>query len=534
MIYIIHHAVIHTLNPAQPIATAIAFDNHRILMVGLDSEVTSEFGRRSSSIRDIHAGGRAIIPGLTDAHFHLQHYALGLTKVDCETATRSDCIQRVAERAAKLRAGEWILGHGWNQNNWSDGFGSAGDLDAVTPDNPVFLTAKSLHSSWVNSAALRLAGINAQTPDPPRGQIGRDVNGFPNGILFEGASQLMESTIPEPDPEEILQAIRVTLSQLARMGITGLHDFDRKKCFQALQTLHGQGELSLRVVKSIPIEDLSHALAVGLQSGFGDEFLRIGGVKVFADGALGPRTAAMIQPYEGETENRGILFLDGEEIFEYGRQAAEGGLAMAVHAIGDRANHEALEAFSQLRSYERQHPLRSDLRHRIEHVQVIHPDDSGRLAELGVVASMQPIHATSDMLMADRHWGNRSAYAYAWRRQLNAGGVLAFGSDAPVESPNPFLGLHAAVTRRRADGSPGPHGWFPDQKITIDEAVHGFTTGPAFTAYLDDRLGMLAPGFLADLLFLTKDPYTCDPSEIKEIRPVATIIGGNWVFSEID
>jgi hypothetical protein len=229
-----------------------------------------------------------------------------------------------------------------------------------------------------------------------------------------------------------------------------------------------------------------------------------------------------------------MLFLDGEEIFEYGRQAAEGGLAMAVHAIGDRANHEALEAFSQLRTYERQHHLRSNLRHRIEHVQVIHPDDSDRLAKLGIVASMQPIHATSDMLMANRHWGNRSAYAYAWRRQLNAGAVLAFGSDAPVESPNPFLGLHAAVTRRRSDGSPGPQGWYPDQKITIDEAVHGFTTGPAFTAYLDDRLGILAPGYLADLLILTQDPYACDPSEIKGIQPVATIIGGKWVYSEID
>jgi predicted amidohydrolase YtcJ len=241
----------------------------------------------------------------------------------------------------------------------------------------------------------------------------------------------------------------------------------------------------------------------------------------------------MLQPYEGEPENRGILLLDSEELYEQGRQAIDSGLSLAVHAIGDRANHEVLNAFDQLRRYESEH-RRSKLRHRIEHVQLIHPDDVDRLAGLGIVASMQPIHATSDMYMADRYWGDRSAYAYAWRKQLDAGALLAFGSDAPVESPNPFWGLHAAVTRRRADGSPGADGWYPDQKLNMYEALAGFTKGPAYLAGMEDRLGRLSPGYLADLLVLPLNPFQCHPDEIKDIQPLATMVGGQWTFNELE
>jgi len=316
-----------------------------------------------------------------------------------------------------------------------------------------------------------------------------------------------------------------------------LHDFDRRRCFSALQILRQREELSLRVVKSIPLDDLPYAAALGLRSGFGDHYLRIGSVKAFADGALGPRTAAMLQPYEGETENRGLLLLDSEDLFERGRLAVDHGLSLAVHAIGDRANHEVLNAFKQLRQYEYSRhsaeisPL-FPLRHRIEHVQAIHPEDSSRLADLGIIASMQPIHATSDMLMADKYWGSRAAFAYAWRTQIMHGATLTFGSDAPVESPNPFWGLHAAVTRRRGDGSPAPEGWYPDQKLTISEALLGFTSGPAYAAYLENQLGRLAPGFLADLTILDNDPFHCEPEAIKEIRPLATMVGGKWVYQQ--
>jgi predicted amidohydrolase YtcJ len=287
--------------------------------------------------------------------------------------------------------------------------------------------------------------------------------------------------------------------------------------------------LKLRVTKNIPVESLEHAFELGLRTGFGDDWLRIGSVKAFMDGALGPRTAAMFQAYDTEPENKGILNLDGEQLFELGRRAADGGLGMTVHAIGDRANHEVLNAYEQLRAYETEKGL-PHLRHRIEHVQILHPDDVPRLARLNVIASMQPIHATSDMLMADKYWGERTAYAYALKTQLDMGAHVAFGSDAPVESPNPFWGIHAAVTRRRADGSPGPEGWHSEQRLSMQQAIEGFTSGAAYAAYAENRQGRLAAGSLADLIVLDKDPFACDPAEVKDLQSSATMVGGEWVF----
>jgi predicted amidohydrolase YtcJ len=448
-----------------------------------------------------------------------------------------ECLRRVEERVRSAKPGEWILGHGWNQNNWhpstsgggGEGWPSSSALDRIAPNNPVYLTAKSLHAGWANSAALKRAGITADTPNPANGQLQRDEHGELTGILLETAMGLVSKVIPEPSVEFIAQAIEQAQSLLWRMGLTGVHDFDRRACFMALQQLHARGALKLRVTKSIPLEDLDHAVELGLRTGFGDDWLRTGSVKAFMDGALGPRTAAMFQPYLSEPENRGILTMDAEELFEYGRQAVEVGLSMAVHAIGDRANHEALDAFAQLRRFGRDQGL-PPLRHRIEHVQVLHPDDAARLAELGIIASMQPIHATSDMQMADRYWGERAALSYAWRTQLQHGARLTFGSDAPVESPNPFLGLHAAVTRQRADGSPAPEGWYPQQRLSFKEALEAYTLGPAFTTGMETRLGRLCPGYLADLIVLPTNPFEISPSEITELESDATMLGGEWVW----
>ncbi|MGW8249244.1 MAG: amidohydrolase [Anaerolineales bacterium] len=523
---VLYNANIHTLDLAQPKAEALLVAHGRIKAVGDDRTILSQAGQKTS-IQDME--GRCILPGLVDAHIHLQQYALGLRKVDCETSTKAACLERVAARKASLPAGEWLLGHGWNQNDWSDGFGTAAELDQITAGYPVYLTAKSLHAGWANSLALRKANITAETPDPPGGRISRGEDGQPDGILYENAMQLVAQVIPEPTIEQIAQAIRDAQTNLWQLGVTGVHDFDRRQCFQALQVLYQRGELGLRVVKSIPLEDLAHAVAVGLRSGFGDDMLWIGSVKAFADGALGPRTAAMLQPYDGETANRGMLLLDREELAEHGRIAAQNGLSLAVHAIGDRANHEVLAAFSQIRAYEQDNHL-SPLRHRIEHVQLIHPQDAHRLAELNVIASMQPIHATSDMLMADRYWGARSSLAYAWRTQVEHGAVLAFGSDAPVELPNPFLGLHAAITRRRADGSPSPEGWYPEQKLDRLDALRAYTTGAAYTAGRESSQGKVAAGYLADLIVLDDDPLTCDINKIRDLRPVSTMVSGKWVY----
>jgi predicted amidohydrolase YtcJ len=520
---LLHHARVHTLDRARPGASAVAIDHGTIVAVG-GEELLREFERAEG--QDL--AGRVVLPGLTDAHLHFKYYALALQKLDCETDTLDECLARLAERAQHTPPGEWILGHGWNQNAWGR-WPTAAELDRVAPGHPVYLTAKSLHAAWANTAALKMANITAATPDPQDGRIQRAAQGEPTGVLLESASQLVSALVPEPDEAALADAIEQAQGVLWQMGLTGVHDFDRRDSFMALQALHAQGRLKMRVTKNMPVELLEHAVALGLRTGFGDDWLRIGSIKVFMDGALGPRTAAMFQPYLNEPANRGILNLDGEQLFEFGRRAADVGLGLTVHAIGDRANHEVLNAFEQLRGYELKMGLPA-LRHRIEHVQLLHPDDAGRLAELNVVASMQPIHATSDMHMADQYWGERSRLAYAWRTQLAAGAHLAFGSDAPVESPNPFRGIHAAVTRRRADGTPGPDGWYGGQRLSMQEAIEGFTLGAAYAAYAEDRMGKLAPGYLADLIVLEEDPFTCDPEAVKDMHSSATMVDGHWVW----
>jgi predicted amidohydrolase YtcJ len=522
---ILHNAQIHSLDPACPEASALVIDHGQVIALG-GPELLDSFG---AGVSREDLGGRVVLPGLTDAHLHLMHYALGLQKVDVETPTKAGALQRVAERAARTPAGEWILGHGWQQNDWGGEFPSAAELDAAAPENPVYLTGKSLHASWANTAALRLAGIGAGSPDPVNGKILRGQDGQPNGILLETAMELVEKSLPQPSVAQVAEAIEAALPNLWKMGLTGVHDFDYRTAFMALQVLDSAGRLKLRVTKSVPLDLLPHAAALGLRTGFGSDYLRIGSVKVFMDGALGPRTAAMLQPYLNEPENRGILNMDGEEFFEHGRQAAQVGLSMTAHAIGDRALHELLDGFEQLRGYEREQGLPA-LRHRIEHVQILHPDDAFRLGKLGIVASMQPIHATSDMLAADKYWGERVNLAYAWRTQLVAGAVLAFGSDAPVEAPNPFWGLRAAVTRRRADGAPGPEGWHSEQCLTMREALAGYTVGAAYAAGREDQLGRLAPGFAADLIVLEKDPFTCAPDDLLTMQSAATMLSGEWLW----
>ncbi len=523
---ILYNAHIVTQDDSRPSATAIVVGEERILAVGSDQEVLNQF---HDAVETQDMQGKTIWPGLTDAHIHLEHYAAALQMIDCEVSSRAECVRRVTEKARQTPPGTWIQGHGWNQNEWPEGFGNVKELDAAAPNHPVYLTAKSLHASWANSAALKAAGITRMTPDPEGGVIQRDENGNPTGILFESAMSLVDESIPTMTVEEVASALEAAQCNLWQMGITSVHDYDPSQCFAALQILQQRGKLRLRVVKGIPLEDMPHAIALGLRTGFGNDYLRVGSVKMFADGALGPMTAAMLQPYEGNSNNTGMLLMDNEEIFEHGQQASAHGLSVAIHAIGDRANHEVLLAYTHLRDFENEKGLAA-LRHRIEHVQVLHPDDYGRLAALGVIASVQPIHATSDMYTADRYWGSRSEGAYAFRTLLERGTHLCFGSDAPVESPNPFLGLHAAVTRRRPNGSPTPEGWYPAQKLSLSEALAGYTTGPAFAVGLENQLGKLSPGYFADLIVLEQNPFQLSSDQLYGLQPAATMVGGQWVW----
>lgn len=526
-IFILRNADIHTMDERQPTAAALAVRDGRILAVGTEAEVMSALPEAPTL--DLH--GRTVLPGLIDAHMHMEWYSLGLQQVEAETDSLAECLRRVQARAQTTPRGEWITGYGWNQNVWGGSFPTARDLDSVAPEHPVYLRAKSGHAGWANTLALKRAAITPDTPAPPGGEIQRDAHGQPTGILFEAAMALVGDRIPPPSEEALADMMIAAQRNAWHFGLTGLHDFDGRRSLAAWQILRERGQLGLRVVKTIRVAYLEHAIRLGLRSGFGDDWLRLGNVKVFLDGALGPRTARMIEPYENEPDNFGITVTDPEEFYEQASRAAAHGLAMTTHAIGDKANHDLLNVYARIRAEEKTRG-QPPLRHRCEHVQLLHPQDAARLGRLGVIASMQPIHATSDMLMAERYWGKRSAYAYAWRTQLEAGATLAFGSDAPVESLNPFLGIHAAVTRRRADGSPGPDGWYPEQRLSVEDAVRGFTLGAAYAGYMEDKIGSLTPGKYADLIVLDRDIFTCDPMAIKDTRVLGTMVNGEWKWRE--
>ncbi len=524
---ILHHANIYA--PDHQGATAIVLEGGNIIALGTDREILDSFN--ANDVVDLQ--GKTLWPGLTDAHVHLQYLAESLSKVDCETATQAECLARVEAAAKKLPPDNWVLGHGWNQNLWPEGFGTAGQLDAISGGRPVYLTAKSLHAAWANSKALALAGIDAGTPDPPGGTIQRDMQGNPTGILLEGeATALVESMIPKPTPEELKIKLKSLLPHLWACGLTGVHDFDGFDCWQALQALEQENELKLRVRKNVPFNHLDDFIREGRHTDDGSAWLSIGNVKLFSDGALGPQTAAMLSPYEG-TDNTGALLLTEDEIVEIGKHAGGHGLALAIHAIGDRANRMVLDAYEKLRGFEKAQGL-PHFKHRIEHVQIISQNDLPRLAELDIIASVQPVHAPSDMLMADRYLGERAKLAYAYRSIKDSGAELAFGSDAPVEPVNPFHGIHAAVTRRRLDGEPGPEGWQPQERLSLTEALDGFSAAAARIANQTSRLGCIAPGMTADLILLDEDPFNLDPHQIGSIEPLATMVNGEWVYTRQD
>jgi predicted amidohydrolase YtcJ len=520
---------IYTMDESRPFATTIIIRNSQIVAVG-DDKLISEFEGQAGERIDLD--GRCVIPGLVDAHVHFRNFSMARRRVNLDfAASLEEVLQRIAAYAAEekhIERSGWLRGRGWVQGGWSEGrFPTAADLDQVVNHVPALMTHKSGHAAWVNTRALRLTGITSETPDPPGGEIQRDGRGQPTGILFEEAMNLVTDLIPEAPLDEVVEAMRDGQKYCWEVGLTGIHDFDGRSCFLALQQLHQNQELRLRVVKNIPVKRLEHAVGVGLKSGFGDEWLRIGGIKIFADGALGPRTAAMVEPYENEPDNFGIVVTDKEEMMAAASEASANGLSVTVHAIGDRANHDVLDVYEAIR---KQEARGKKLRHRIEHVQLLHPNDLQRLAELDIIASMQPLHATSDMNMADTYWGARARYAYANRTMLDSGATVVFGSDAPIEGIEPLPGIHAAVTRRRANGNPGPNGWYPEQRLAIEEAVRGFTTAAAFTSGQENRLGSISAGKLADLTIFDRDIFNIPSDELLEVGIAGTIIGGQFRF----
>jgi predicted amidohydrolase YtcJ len=534
----------HTQDPARPVATAAAIHDGRIEAVGETEEIQAlsrSKDRASASMRSevIDLEGRRVLPGLTDAHFHFYDWALGLQRLRLAgLRSLAELQERLAQRAAETPAGRWILGQGWNESTWpAPTLPTRLDLDKVCRDHPVVLRRSDLHLVVANTLALSKAGITGSTPDPPEGLIDRDETGQPTGVLRELAINLVSEIIPPPSEEETTTVMREAIPELYRLGLTGVHDFrlmggaDGPPAFRAYQRLQDCGELALRLWMLLPGERLDEAIALGLRSGMGSDCLRLGHVKLFADGAQGPRTAWMLEPYLG-TSHCGMPLTPMEEIAEKMERANRAGLAVAVHAIGDRATRElasVLEQFWSEREGDTSQPVTGRIPHRIEHVQNVRPEDVARLGRLGVVASVQPVHLADDMAMIEESVGSRARFAYRFREMLAAGMPLAFGSDCPVADPNPLWGIHAAVTRQQRDGTPA-EGWYPAQRLTVAEAVWGYTMGPALACGRAPDLGSISPGKKADLVVLDRDIFEVEPAEIAETRVVMTIFDGELVY----
>ena len=527
---------IRTMDAQRPRAQAMAVKSGRIMAVGDNDEISALADSKSERV---NLDGRLGIPGMMDSHFHFYDWAIGRQQLDlARVKSLDELLNQVAQAAEKLPRENWILGQGWNESDWPEHTMPRRDhLDAMAPTHPVALWRCDLHLVSVNSRALELAGIDETTPDPPDGVIEKDSSGRPTGILRELAPNLVKSVIPAPSADELVAAMRDGIAHLHTLGLTGLHDarlmggLEGAPVLKAWQLLNEKGELDLRCWVSLAGERIEEAIALGLRSGLGDERLRIGHLKYFADGGMGARTAWMLEPYLDA--EYGMPLGSMAELSRNIAAAEKAGLAVMVHAIGDRANREVittLEGLAKLRNQTKERffvpPV---LPHRIEHTQMIRSEDIQRLAKLKVAACVQPHNMILDINMIDESVGPRGRWTYAYKEMIDAGIPVLLSSDAPVCDPSPLVGIHAAVTRQRRDGTPAG-GWYPEQRISVEDAVRGYTTVPAAFYGQSRKMGTLTPGKWADMTVLDRDIFEVDPMEIADTRVEMTIFDGRIVY----
>ncbi|MGI8704310.1 MAG: amidohydrolase [Sphingomicrobium sp.] len=480
----------------------------------------------------VDVNGRTLLPGLIDAHGHVMGLGLSAIQLDL-VGTRSleELQERLRAYAAANSGDSWIVGRGWNQELWPDKrFPTAADLDAVVADRPVWLGRVDGHASIANSAAMRVAGVTAATKDPVGGKVERDATGNPTGLFIDSAEELVASKVPPASEAQLDEALRAAQRTLLSYGITATADMGTSvEAWETYRRAGEAGELQMRIMSyAADVEPMRRIVPNGPTDWLYGDRLRMGGIKIYGDGALGSRGAWLKRPYADQPDTSGLRFLSDEELRAKADEAARRGVQVAIHAIGDAANAQAIGTFEWLN---RRYP--GDRRWRIEHLQVADPADIPRLAPAGIIASMQPTHQTSDRLMAEKRLGpHRLAGAYAWQSILKSGARLAFGSDYPVESPNPFPGLSAATSRQDMDGQP-PGGWIPQERLTFEQALHAFTRGAAYAGFAEDRIGSLEPGKWADFILIDIDAAKADPQWLARARVIETWVAGRkaWEIS---
>lgn len=531
---ILTHGKIWTENPHQVETEAIALYGDHILAVGTSSQMM-QLADKETRVIDLH--GRRVLPGFNDAHVHFIQGSMGLRAVNAIHArTPMEFRDLVADFARKLPKGEWIADGAWDHENWPGAQLPTHQLiDSVTPDNPVALPRLDGHMLLANAKAMEIAGINKNTPDVPGGVIVRDALGNPTGIFKDAAENLIASHIPDSSPERVQQALEDGLRYAAEHGVTSVQEManDARETMpgslRAYQAALREGKLTVRIAQFPGLYTWKNQASLGIQAGFGSSTLRLGGLKAFADGSLGSTTAWLFAPYVDAPNTSGIAsdtLLKPEEMYAAMKGADAAHLQLAIHAIGDRANHTILDMYERL---EKENP-KWNRRLRIEHAQHLTAADIPRFARLHVIASMQPYHAIDDGRWAVKRLGSeRLKTSYAWRSLLDSGATLAFGSDWPVAPMDPLMGIYAATTRRTLDGK-NPDGWIPEQKITVAEAVHAYTMGSAYAEYQEQVKGSLEPGKLADLIVLSDDIFHEDPALIEKTRVEMTVFGGKVIY----
>lgn len=510
-----------------PTAEAIAIAGQRIIAVGGSDEIRVLAGPETDVIE---LGGRFAMPGFIDTHTHFLDGGLRLASVDLrDAATPDEFVRRLAEHAEQLPAGTWILGGDWDHEMWGGELPDREWIDAVTTEHPVFVTRLDWHMALANSRALELAGFDPKTRDPAGGEIVRDGTGRPTGVLKDNAMEYVFEAIPEPTAVEQDSALSAAMRFAASLGVTGVHDMGTWSGLAAYERAHRRGALTLRVRVFVPLSTVERlATFVEERGGTGDDMLSWGGLKGFVDGSLGSSTALFFDPYLDSPATSGLTVIGMDALADRVRIADSAGLQVAIHAIGDRANAELLDLYHDLAG---EHGER-DRRYRIEHAQHLRPEDFGRFAELGVIPAMQPYHAIDDGRWAERKIGpERARSTYAFRSLEDAGARPAFGSDWTVGPLDPLLGIFAAVTRRTLDGA-HPDGWIPEQRITLGEALRAYTSDAASAGFIDDRVGILKPGMLADIVVLDRSPFDVDPSVIRDLEVELTLVGGEIVFEQ--